>query len=962
MTLNRLVLGSEREPDSTLIGEGFEGFSLRIHMEKRRKRCRCVAADWSSFRACLRTLRDQVIRNSKFSFLSLVDRSMQKGLISIACTSLSYIQYICVLRFRFRYRVEAYYWLLKSAAQFRVHVDGSMRALGAYVGMLGDKKYNEVHGVREYHGFVGYPFDYRVTFCFGSIAGGLDHVNPIIRLPLERGISGVLGKDDHSNPNIETLTLEQYLTLNNTRNKSSNPENATFEIKGQLLRELHKTTFSGCSTENGIEHIGKVLEVASLFNTDDVALLRVFPLTFVGVAKRWFDRTSPGHAKNWDELKQNFIRRFCPLAMILELLGEICNFKQEDGESLFHTWERYNNLLFKFPFHNLNDHQKVHTFYNGIKGQTRRIVDSNGLIPGLTASEALKSIQELADHSHKWHSEDILNEWMKKFMINTNINLKNYDSSIKRLENVNHLVQLIYTHNLTNKEYTTKLEAASEKPTLKVETFAEKVKRRILNENSKGEPIHTTSVNTEHTQQKLVSRETIIEEVSMVKLNARCFAILQNKLPPKEKDPGSFILPCAIGTTTLSNALADLGASISIMPFSLFKRLGFENPKHINMVIEMADRSMKSPKGIVKNVLVKINKFISPVDFIILDIIKDDKVPIILGRPMLATAHARIDVFSKKISLKPRDLEELLLSNDDLGIFLNNNDLLLNLENHDKMFLSPPGSARLNNDSSEMFGNPNSNSSIIVDDFLEMDDVCDNLDYRDLTNEITKSPVKLEFLSNMGDDVDIITLTIEQYMALIQDDIRPGVVKPEIGNVIEFEINSNFIRELRCKLFVVACVAIQESLHKSTYLARILVLSRINEDKEVEQRHLKEQMGCPYRTRKTVYMIENPKEVHKMKARDDEGDVDVGKRNRIMIFLYDGIMQPLTPQTVHITPRDDDYVAPATSPTLDKLFNEFGKECSDITRVPAARRQISRRLRPILFGKLLCFVKAAVTE
>ncbi|GKA46269.1 retrovirus-related pol polyprotein from transposon TNT 1-94 [Tanacetum coccineum] len=131
----------------------------------------------------------------------------------------------------------------------------------------------------------------------------------------------------------------------------------------------------------------------------------------------------------------------------------------------------------------------------------------------------------------------------------------------------------------------------------------------------------------------------------MVKLNARCSAILQNELPPKEKDPGSFILPRVIGTTTVSNALADLGASISIMPFSLFKRLGLGNPKPINMVIEMADRSMQSPKGIVENVLVKINKFIFPVDFIILDIIEDDKVPIILGRPMLATAHARIDVF-----------------------------------------------------------------------------------------------------------------------------------------------------------------------------------------------------------------------------------------------------------------------------------------------------------------------------
>ncbi|GJX72466.1 homeodomain-like protein [Tanacetum coccineum] len=168
---------------------------------------------------------------------------------------------------------------------------------------------------------------------------------------------------------------------------------------------------------------------------------------------------------------------------------------------------------------------------------------------------------------------------------------------------------------------------------------------------------------------------------------------------------------------------------------------------------------MQSPKGIVENVLVRINKFIFPIDFIILDIIEDDKVPIILGRPMLATTHARIDVFGKKISLEvgteqitfdlnereslavishvyvinnlleikefdePRDLKEFLLSDDDLGIFPNDNELLPNLENHDTMFLSPPRSARLNDDSSEMFCNPNSNSSISVDDFVEMDDV-----------------------------------------------------------------------------------------------------------------------------------------------------------------------------------------------------------------------------------------------
>ncbi|GJV90058.1 homeodomain-like protein [Tanacetum coccineum] len=153
----------------------------------------------------------------------------------------------------------------------------------------------------------------------------------------------------------------------------------------------------------------------------------------------------------------------------------------------------------------------------------------------------------------------------------------------------------------------------------------------------------------------------------MVKLNARCSAILQNELPLKEKDPGSFILPCTIGTTTVSNALADLEASISIMPFSLFKRMGLGNPKPVNMVIEIADRFMQSPKGIVENVLIKINKFIFPIDFIILGIIEDDKVPIILRRPMLSIAHARIDVFEINEYDEPINLEELLLSDEDSG-------------------------------------------------------------------------------------------------------------------------------------------------------------------------------------------------------------------------------------------------------------------------------------------------------
>ena len=91
------------------------------------------------------------------------------------------------------------------------------------------------------------------------------------------------------------------------------------------------------------------------------------------------------------------------------------------------------------------------------------------------------------------------------------------------------------------------------------------------------------------------------------------------------------------------------------MPVSMHKRLGLGPIKHVCMTIEMVDRTVSIPKGIVKNVLVKIDEFTFPVDFVILDMEEDSEFPIILGRPLLATAHAMIDVFSKLISLRVKN-------------------------------------------------------------------------------------------------------------------------------------------------------------------------------------------------------------------------------------------------------------------------------------------------------------------
>lgn len=91
-----------------------------------------------------------------------------------------------------------------------------------------------------------------------------------------------------------------------------------------------------------------------------------------------------------------------------------------------------------------------------------------------------------------------------------------------------------------------------------------------------------------------------MEGVNSVKLNERCSEFLRNELPPKEKDLRSYTLPCLIGNLNISNVLAVLGANISIMPYSMFTRLGVGKLKPIKMDIEMADKSMQTPLGLLK--------------------------------------------------------------------------------------------------------------------------------------------------------------------------------------------------------------------------------------------------------------------------------------------------------------------------------------------------------------------------
>ncbi|KAJ9164304.1 hypothetical protein P3X46_023900 [Hevea brasiliensis] len=143
---------------------------------------------------------------------------------------------------------------------------------------------------------------------------------------------------------------------------------------------------------------------------------------------------------------------------------------------------------------------------------------------------------------------------------------------------------------------------------------------------------------------EILSNKRKLEDHETVALTEECSAILQRKLPPKLKDPGSFSIPCHIGESCSTKALCDLGASVSLMPLSIYEKLNMGDLKPTHISLQSADRSIKYPEGILENVPLKVRKFYIPVDFVILDMEEDSNIPIILGRPFLATAGVLIDV------------------------------------------------------------------------------------------------------------------------------------------------------------------------------------------------------------------------------------------------------------------------------------------------------------------------------
>ncbi|GJR44964.1 reverse transcriptase domain-containing protein [Tanacetum coccineum] len=173
---------------------------------------------------------------------------------------------------------------------------------------------------------------------------------------------------------------------------------------------------------------------------------------------------------------------------------------------------------------------------------------------------------------------------------------------------------------------------------------------------------------------KLLNNKDKIIDLIKTPVNENCSAVILKKFPEKLGDPGRFLIPCDFPEMDECLALADLGASINLMPLSVWEKLNLSDLTKTRMILELADRTISTPTGIAEDVFVKVGTFFFPANFVVVDYVADPRVPLILGRPFLRMARALIDVHGEEMTLRHDDQSVTFKVGDTLTLSYNNTE------------------------------------------------------------------------------------------------------------------------------------------------------------------------------------------------------------------------------------------------------------------------------------------------
>ncbi|XP_048440153.1 uncharacterized protein LOC125477246, partial [Pyrus x bretschneideri] len=367
--------------------------------------------------------------------------------------------------------------------------------------------------------------------------------------------------------------------------------------KSSLLHHIPK--FHGLSMEDPNKHLKEFKVVCSSMTpiTVDGSILKMkaFPFSLMDKAKDWLYELAPGTVTSWESMKRAFLEKFFPTSRVILLRKKISGIQQNYGETFPAYYERFKSLVASCPQHQMKEELLLQYFYEGLLPIERQMLDASagGALVDKTPRDAKIPNVPFPRRFMQEKKEESEKDILETFRkVQVNIPLLDAIKQVPKYAK--------FLKDLCN------------------------TKRRRANKE-------------------------------VVKVSKNVSAVLQRKLPTKCKDPGSFTIPCVIGHNRFEHAMLDLGASINVMPYSIYASMNLGELKQDGVIIQLADRSNAYPKGVLEDVLVQVNHLIFPADFYILDMedsAHSTSLPILLGRPFMKTARTKIDVYKGTLTME----------------------------------------------------------------------------------------------------------------------------------------------------------------------------------------------------------------------------------------------------------------------------------------------------------------------
>nr|GEV32319.1 reverse transcriptase domain-containing protein [Tanacetum cinerariifolium] len=448
--------------------------------------------------------------------------------------------------------------------------------------------------------------------------------------------------------------------------------------------------------------------------TNDALRLYLFLHSLTHHATAWFDRLSRNSINTFEQMAKMFLGKYFPPSMVTKLRNGITNFCQCPDESLFEAWERYKLSIDRCPNHNMLPVTQIDTFYNGLTLSHRDTINdaARGTFVKRRLEECYDLIENMTAHHNDWdtsaqrsESSSLITSSSDTEIAALKAEMAKINKNLMRVLQVNQQVKAVtpsceicggphsfydcpaIVGNTQNSYVAGAYQANSYQPqsnrnllSYRSDNYLGPAERETEATKDKVHP--TNNGSTEEVQPLVVLTESLILnsepvvspiiepvaspvtiksllnnndklcELARTLLNEQCSAVLLKKLPEKLRDPDKFLIPCDFPGMAECLALADLGASIKLMPFLVWNKLFLPDLSPTCMTLELADRSISCLVGVVEDVFVKVGTFHFPADFVVVDFDADPRVPLILRKSFLKTGRALNDVFEGELTLR----------------------------------------------------------------------------------------------------------------------------------------------------------------------------------------------------------------------------------------------------------------------------------------------------------------------